>query len=80
MQVTGGDGGCDASSPEVDGCAWCVGVGVVAVAEFTRAVISPTFSAAVRQQSASVISHTADLNRVDWVSRSNGRAENSLCS
>ena len=31
--VAGGDCGCGAAGAEVDGCAWCVGVGVVAVAE-----------------------------------------------
>ena len=31
--VTRGDFNCGASVAEVDGCAWCVGVGVVAVAE-----------------------------------------------
>ena len=33
MVVAGGDCGGGAVGAEVDGCAWCVGVGVVAVAE-----------------------------------------------
>ena len=36
-----GDGGGGASVAEVDGCAWCVGVGGVVVAELTKIVSPP---------------------------------------
>ena len=74
------DGGGGAAGAEVDGCAWCVCVGVVAVAKLTKGVMSPTLSASVRQKSTSVISPTVDLNRVVWVSRSDCRTKNPLSS
>ena len=40
---------------EVDGCSWCVGVGVVAVAELTVSVVSPTCDASVVEDGARVI-------------------------
>ena len=73
MQLTGGDSGCDAARPEVDGRAWCVGFGSCPVTKLNSVVISPTLSAAVGQQSTSVISPTADLNRVVGVSSSDCR-------
>ena len=78
--VAGGDSGCDASGAEVDGCAWCVCVGVVAVAKLTKGVMSPTLNASVRQKSTSVISPTVDLNRVVRVSGSDRRTKNPLRS
>ena len=73
MQLAGGDCGCDAARPEVDGRAWCVGLGSCLVTKLTVFVVSPTLSAAVGQQSTSVISPTADLNRVVRVCSSDCR-------
>ena len=55
-----GDGGCDASSPEVDGCAWCVGVGVGSVTELTIGVATPTFDGVVVEDCACVTRSGAD--------------------
>ena len=41
MQTFSGDCGGGASVAEVDGRAWCVGVGGVAAAELTKIVSSP---------------------------------------
>ena len=68
-----GDGGSGAARPEVDGRAWSVGLGSCPVTKLTSVVISPTLSAAVGQQSTSVISPTADLNRVVRVCSSDCR-------
>ncbi len=73
MQLTGGDSGGGAAGAEVDGCAWSVGLGSCSVTKLKSVVISPTLSAAVGQQSTSVISPTADLNRVVRVCSSDCR-------
>ena len=41
VRCAGGDCGGGASGAEVDGCAWCGGVGVVSVAELARTVVAP---------------------------------------
>ena len=80
VRLAGGDSGCGAACPEVDGCAWCAGLGSCSVTKLSSVVISPTLSAAVGQQSTSVISPTADLNRVVRLSGSDRRTKNPLRS
>ena len=50
--VTRGDFNCGASVAEVDGVAWCVGVGVVAVAKLTNTISSPALHGAVVEDCA----------------------------
>ena len=51
----GGDCGGGAAGAEVDGCAWCGGVGVVAVAKLTSIVITPALYGAVVEDGAGVV-------------------------
>ena len=60
VSATGGDSGCGASVAEVNGVAWCVGVGGVAVTELTEKVISPAGDGAVVEECTGVL--VADRN------------------
>ena len=51
----GGDCGGGAAGAEVDGCAWCFGVGVCPVAKLTRIVITPALYGAVVEECAGVV-------------------------
>ena len=53
--VSGGDCFGGAAGAEVDGCAWCVGVGVGSVAELTVFVVSPACDASVVEDGAGVV-------------------------
>ena len=54
MTVSSGDCFGGAVGAEVDGCAWCVGVGVCTVAELTIGVATPTFDGVVVEDCAGV--------------------------
>ena len=58
--VSGGDCGGGAAGAEVDGCAWCVGVGVCSVAELTIEVESPACDASVVEDGAGVVVSGSD--------------------
>ena len=58
--TTRGDCGCGASGAEVDGCAWCVGVGGVAVAELPSEVVSPAGDLTVVEECARVVGASGD--------------------
>ena len=60
VSATGGDGGCGTVGAKVDGVAWCVGVGGVAVTELTEKVISPAGDGAVVEECTGVL--VADRN------------------
>ena len=60
MQTFSGECGRGASVAEVDGCARCVGVSVVAAAELTKIVSSPAADGAVVEECARVISASGD--------------------
>ena len=59
---SGGDCFGGASGAEVDGCAWCVGVGVCSVAEFTIVVETPAFDGVVVKDCARVGSPNSQTN------------------
>ena len=62
MIGSGGDCFGGASGAEVDGCAWCVGVGVVSVAELTVSVVSPAFDGSQLENCARVGSARSQTN------------------
>ena len=57
---SGGDCFGGAAGAEVDGCAWCVGVGVGFVAELTTEVATPTFDGVVVEDCACVTESGGD--------------------
>ena len=54
MTESGGDCFGGAVGAEVDGCAWCVGVGVDSVAELAESVVSPACDGVVIEDCACV--------------------------
>ena len=74
MQTFSGDCGGGASVAEVDGCAWCVGVGGVAVAELPKIVSPPAADGAVVKECARVISASGDCGGGAVVAEVDGRA------